>query len=64
MELVRLYVSPELTGRRIGPLLMRALLERAARDGFDSCRVKVLVQIREAIAFYARWGFTRSPSLW
>jgi ribosomal protein S18 acetylase RimI-like enzyme len=56
-ELSRLYVRRELHGAGVGPALMRAFLEDAARAGHDVAWLAVWQQAPQPIAFYRKWGF-------
>jgi ribosomal protein S18 acetylase RimI-like enzyme len=56
-ELSRLYVRRAFHGRGVGPALMRAFLEDAARAGHDVAWLAVWQQAPQPIAFYRKWGF-------
>ena len=60
-ELKRMYVRPQVRGRRIGAALVAALLDEARR--FDVRRVVLETGVRQtaALALYRRLGFTEVP---
>jgi len=57
IELVRLYVSREWLGRRIGEALMRACLDEARRGGYKTIWLGVWERNARAQAFYRKWDF-------
>jgi ribosomal protein S18 acetylase RimI-like enzyme len=57
IELVRLYVSREWLGRRIGEALMRACLDEARSAGFKTIWLGVWERNARAQAFYRKWEF-------
>ncbi len=59
VELVRLYVSAEWLGRKVGATLMQASLTSAETKGHDAIWLGVWEENHHAIAFYERWGFVR-----
>jgi ribosomal-protein-alanine N-acetyltransferase len=54
-----LAVTPSAQGRGIGALLLRALIDRAARRGATSVLLEVRADNDAAIALYRRSGFER-----
>ncbi len=56
-ELVRLYVSREWLGRRIGAALMRACIDEAKRKGYRTLWLGVWEHNHRARAFYHKWEF-------
>ena len=57
IELVRLYVEKKWLGRGVGEVLMRTLLEEAARSGFKTIWLGVWERNQRAQAFYRKWDF-------
>lgn len=57
IELVRLYVSREWLGRRVGETLMRACLDEAWRAGYETIWLGVWERNARAQAFYRKWNF-------
>jgi len=57
VELARLYVLPEWTGKGIGTTLIRESLDAAVELGYCSCWLRVWTGNERAIKFYRRWGF-------
>lgn len=53
-------VSPEAQGRGVGGLLLRALLDEAARRRAPAVSLEVRVGNARALALYARHGFART----
>jgi putative acetyltransferase len=60
-ELKRLYVVPDLRGRRIAGRLLAAVEEQAARLGWRELWLETGVRQPEAIALYERSGYARIP---
>jgi ribosomal-protein-alanine N-acetyltransferase len=59
-ELVSVAVDPPRRGKGIATALMDSTLRRLRRRGVARFRLMVKVTNRAAIAFYERYGFTRS----
>jgi ribosomal protein S18 acetylase RimI-like enzyme len=57
IELVRLYVSREWLGRRIGEQLMRACIDAAREAGHQTIWLGVWERNERAQAFYRKWNF-------
>lgn len=57
VELARLYVLPEWTGKGIGTMLIEKSLAAALEQGCRSCWLRVWRGNERAISFYRRWGF-------
>jgi ribosomal protein S18 acetylase RimI-like enzyme len=57
IELVRLYVSREWLGRRVGEALLRACLDHARSTGYETLWLGVWERNSRAQAFYAKWHF-------
>jgi diamine N-acetyltransferase len=57
VELMRLYVSREWHGRRVGEALLRASLETAKQAGHETLWLGVWERNGRAQAFYRKWGF-------
>lgn len=57
VELVRLYVSREWLGRRVGEQLMRTCVDAARQAGHDSIWLGVWERNARAQAFYRKWNF-------
>lgn len=57
VELVRLYVLPEWTGKGIGTRLIKETLDAAVERGYSSCWLRVWTGNERAIEFYRDWGF-------
>ncbi len=60
VEIVRFYACKEWIGRGVGPALMQACLDEAARRGCDYLWLDVWEQNPRAIAFYRKWGFVEA----
>jgi ribosomal protein S18 acetylase RimI-like enzyme len=59
LELKRLYVARAYHGQRVAPALMDAALEAARERGADTVWLGVWERNPRAVAFYAKYGFTR-----
>ena len=57
LEIQRIYAAPEAVGQGVGAALMRACLDRARTQGFETVWLGVWEENARAIAFYERWGF-------
>jgi len=57
IELVRLYVSSDWLGRRLGGELMRACLDEARQTGHETIWLGVWEENPRAQAFYRKWEF-------
>jgi ribosomal protein S18 acetylase RimI-like enzyme len=57
IELARIYADRPWIGRSVGPALMAACLQEAARRGCDLVWLGVWQHNPRAIAFYRKWGF-------
>lgn len=57
-EMKRLYVRPCCRGRGIGGRLVRAIVERAGKDGYREMVLDTLAPMRPAIRLYTKMGFT------
>jgi ribosomal protein S18 acetylase RimI-like enzyme len=59
VELVRLYIEEEITGKGYGSALMNACLEEAKKNGYRTIWLGVWEKNLRAIGFYEKWGFTK-----
>lgn len=57
IELVRLYVSQEWLGRRVGHALMERCIDAAREMGFQTIWLGVWENNHRAQAFYRKWDF-------
>ena len=57
VELVRLYVSKDCIGNGVGAALMRACLDEAASQNFQTIWLGVWENNHRALAFYRKWEF-------
>ena len=55
-EIYGLHVAPDMRRRGIGAALLRAALNRAAREGMSSAIVWTLKELEQSRSFYAREG--------
>lgn len=60
-EMKRLYVPARFQGHGTGRLLVHALIDAAAADGYGLMRLDTGEQNSEAIAMYESMGFTHCP---
>ncbi len=60
IELVRIYAIKEWIGRGVGAALMRACLDEAKRQGYQTVWLGVWQHNPRAIAFYEKWGFAKA----
>jgi ribosomal protein S18 acetylase RimI-like enzyme len=63
VELRMLAVAPPSAGRGVGRTLVRAGLDRAARDGCAAAVISVNAVAERAMRLYRGLGFTRVPDL-
>lgn len=56
-ELKKLFLLPESRGLGLGRKLVEGCLEFAKSEGFESCYLDTLKNMKEAIALYERVGF-------
>lgn len=57
-EMKRLYVRPQVRGKRIGRLLVEATMQRARELGYTHMRLDTIPsKMEEAVAMYRRMGF-------
>ena len=56
-EMKRFYVRPQARGRKVGSALLQALVELAARDGYDEMVLDTAGQMESAIALCRANGF-------
>jgi diamine N-acetyltransferase len=59
IQLNRLYILEEWTGRRLGDVLMARCLDHVRHSGFGSIWLTVWENNGRAIRFYERWGFQK-----
>ena len=57
VELARLYILPEWTGKGIGTMLIEKSLAAVLERGCRSCWLRVWTGNERAIRFYHHWGF-------
>ena len=57
VEIERICVHPNRTGRGPGSQMMRALLDEASAGGFRTAWLGVWERNERAIRFYESWGF-------
>ena len=56
-EMKRFYVRPQARGRKVGLALLHALVDLAARDGYDEMVLDTVDHMESAIALYRANGF-------
>ena len=59
-EMKRLYVRPGYRGKGLGRLLARAIIDEAARLGYDLMRLDTLDTLKQAMKLYSSFGFTKT----
>src|ERR671919_1699669 len=59
IQLNRLYILEEWTGRRLGDVLMARCLDHVRHSGFGSIWLTAWENNGRAIRFYERWGFQK-----
>jgi GNAT superfamily N-acetyltransferase len=57
IEIVRIYARKAWIGKGVGPFLMQACLDEAAKRECDTIWLGVWEQNPRGIAFYKKWGF-------
>jgi diamine N-acetyltransferase len=57
IQMKRLYILQEWTGRRLGDVLMARCLEHVRHSGSETIWLTVWRNNERAIRFYKRWGF-------
>ncbi len=63
-EIKRVYVRADHRGPGFGPILTRALLDRARELNYERVRVDTLPSMTAAIRFYQELGFAPIPAYW
>jgi len=63
-EIKRIHVRADHRGPKFGPILTRALLERAGELGWERVRVDTLPTMEAAIQFYQDLGFRAIDAYW
>jgi ribosomal protein S18 acetylase RimI-like enzyme len=53
----RLYVAPAARGRKLGELLVTAVIEHASRAGYAEMVLDTVKPLKAAIALYKKHGF-------
>lgn len=61
-EMKRLWVRDAFRGARLGELLARTILQRAAELGYSSIRLDTLAHMTRAQRLYAQLGFREIPA--
>ena len=56
-EMKRLYVAPAARGRKLGELLVTAVIEHASRAGYAEMVLDTVKPLKAAIALYKKHGF-------
>ncbi|HVG14839.1 MAG TPA: GNAT family N-acetyltransferase [Chitinophagaceae bacterium] len=57
LELARLYVVKSMIGKGVGAVLMKTIIDIAAKKGKDTLWLGVWKENKRAIGFYKKWGF-------
>ena len=60
-EIKRMYVAPDMRGRKLGRSLLHALQEHARADGLPCLRLETGIRQPEAIALYRSDGYLEIP---
>jgi ribosomal protein S18 acetylase RimI-like enzyme len=63
VELVRIYLEQDVTGKGHGAKLLQACLDTIGRKGFETIWLGVWERNDRAIRFYEKWGFRRVGEL-
>jgi GNAT superfamily N-acetyltransferase len=63
-EMKRLYVAPEHRGRGVGRLLVKEVLQRAERVGYNRMVLDTLPEMAGALALYRASGFVETAPYW
>jgi ribosomal protein S18 acetylase RimI-like enzyme len=57
LEVARLYVVKSMIGKGVGAILMKTIIDIAAKGGKDTLWLGVWKENKRAISFYEKWGF-------
>ncbi|MGO7670854.1 GNAT family N-acetyltransferase [Rhizobium ruizarguesonis] len=60
-EIQKFYVDPTFRGKGIGDALMRTILSEVAKGRWNRLVLRTTVYMKNAIAVYESFGFTRCP---
>lgn len=58
-ELQKMYLLPEVRGKKIGLSILLKCLDFAKNNGFTSCYLETFPTMKGAISFYEKLGFKR-----
>lgn len=56
-EMKRLYVKPDARGAHLGDVLVKEIIERAKRSGYQEMVLDTLIPMKAAIHLYKKYGF-------
>lgn len=56
-EMKRLYVKPDARGTHLGDVLVKEIIERAKRSGYQEMVLDTLIPMKAAIHLYKKYGF-------
>jgi putative acetyltransferase len=62
IEIKRMFVTPELRGKKVGSAILKALEQWATEEGYTYAMLETGARMKDAVALYTRNGYTLIPN--